>query len=120
MSPVERWAAGYAPGHPRTFKSDLEAHLLHGYVFSTPEWFIMGRAVHAQADPELIKDPWHVFPREEHDCWLIFAYANLSRHNFIGLVEKFLRVMPYALPLVAWERERDYRLRFYPIKRFTK
>jgi len=115
MSAVERWAAGYAPG-PRTFRSDLEAHLLHGYVWSTPEWFVMARPVASDGDHDQIKDAWHVF--DPFDCWHIFAYANTTPHNLRGLVEKFLRLMPYELPLVSWEREKDNDLRFYNLKRF--
>ena len=29
----------------RTFNEDLELHLMNGLVFSTPEFFLMGRAV---------------------------------------------------------------------------
>lgn len=107
----------YDPDRPRSFKEDLEAHLLHGYVFSGPEWFLLGRPVVSTADIELINDPWYVFPGP-HDCWYVHAYADTRSNNFVGLVEKVLRYMPYALPLVAWTRQRDERLRVYPIRKF--
>jgi len=43
-SPVERAAQVYQREEcASSFQSDLEAHLLNGYVFSTPQAFAMGR-----------------------------------------------------------------------------
>jgi hypothetical protein len=109
--------AGLYEGTIGTFREDLEAHLLHGYVFSTPGWFVMGRPVDSTASAEAINDPWHVFPLATHDCWFIHAYAHTAQINFRGLVENVLRVMPYELPLAAWMRMRDERVRIYSIQK---
>jgi hypothetical protein len=49
---------------------DLEAHLLHGYVISTPTAFAMARPVPKGAD---VYGPWRTWPDEECDalfCWV--------------------------------------------------
>lgn len=118
--PVQRVFELYTPDNPRTFQNDLSLHLLHGYVFSTPEEFIMGRAVDSRADEEDIRNPSVIFDEDECDCWLIYAYATRygSPENFRGLVEKVLRWMPYELPLVAWDRKRRNRMLFFSINKF--
>jgi len=72
MKPVEAAAAVYQrEACARSFVEDLELHLLHGYVFNTPDWFMMARPVWSRAPHELIVDPsynefslldtWHVY-----------------------------------------------------------
>ena len=93
----------------RTFREDLEAHLLHGYVVSTPEVFVMGRAVSSRARLEEVRDPWRVFDAAVCDAWLVYALA--------GDVAAGLRAMPYRLPLLAWERGGRNGLRFWRTER---
>jgi|GEM_PF-1336530 len=71
----------------------LEAHLLHGFVFSTPEAFLMGRPVPRAAE---IRDPWQTWPRAECDAW--FVWVGVGRA--VGL----LSLMPYPLPWIGWHR----------------
>lgn len=112
-SPVERVAALYGGAEGgRSFREDLEAHLLNGYVFSTPEVFAMGRAVSSRAGTEAIRDPWHGFAREDCDAWLVYAMA--------GRVEALLRLIPYPLPLLGWERAGRNGLRFLAAERFRR
>jgi hypothetical protein len=84
MTPVERAAAVYEREPcARAFVADLELHLLHGYVFNTPEWFMMARPVWSCASHELIIDPsfndfavldtWHVY---------LFSGTNIYRAAF--------------------------------------
>ena len=102
MTPVEGAAAVYErEGCARTFREDLEAHLLHGYVFSTPSCFLMGRPVVKGADPVLIVNPWHVFERERCDCWMVYLCAGDMREAFV--------FAPYALPWVCWQRKNKLR-----------
>lgn len=76
MTPVEQASELYARfPQPRTFREDLEAHLLHGYVFSTPDCFLMARPVSSHATAEAISDPWHRFEPHEQDTWLIWIAA---------------------------------------------
>ena len=43
---------------PRSFKQDLEAHLIHGIVFSTPTAFVMARYVSRSWPDHSIINPW--------------------------------------------------------------
>jgi hypothetical protein len=115
MTPAERIHALYSDSE-RTFRGDLEQHLLNGYVFSTPEFFLMGRAVDSTAGIEAINDPSIVFPRDRQDCWLVYAYADIMGNSPRGLVKNVLTMMPYPLPLVAWQRKRHDRLRYFKTK----
>lgn len=113
MTPVEQAADFYLrTGQPRTFREDLEAHLLNGYVFSTPDCFLMARPVSSRADITVLADPFHTFDHDEHDTWLVWLAA-----GSMVSVKKYLTDPPYALPQVAWARHN--RLRFYDTKTLT-
>lgn len=102
MTPVERAAAVYAREPcARTFREDLEAHLLHGYVWSSPTAFVMARPVNRLAPRELIVNPWHVFAEEEVDCWLVYLAA--------GCRTEIWGACPKWLPFVMWERNNVLR-----------
>lgn len=103
-------AAGIYESEPcaNTFEHDLLAHHQHGYVFSTPESFIMGRPVDKAALIEEILDIEFAFPREKHSAWLVWAFAGDIRHA--------LRFLPYRLPWVIFQRKNE--LRVYPMERF--
>ena len=81
MKPVERAAAVYQREECfRPFVVDLELHLLHGYVFNTPDWFMLARPVWSKAPSELIVDPaFNDFP--VLDTWHIhlFSGSNIYR-----------------------------------------
>lgn len=111
MSPVEIAARVYETEPcKRTFREDLEAHLLHGYVFSTPEYFVMGRAAVSSANPADIVNPWHLFHVEHCDAWLVYLCAG----DWLKAMER----LPYPLPLIGWERRNI--LRFWPFDRFKE
>lgn len=102
MTPVEQAAAVYEREPcARSFREDLELHLLGGYVFSTPAMFIMGRAVNQHAPQLLITDPAHIFPDAEHDAWLVYLAA--------GSVSEFFQFCPKWLDFVMWERKNVLR-----------
>ena len=101
MTPVEQIAALYDGAG--SFKDDLEAYLLRGYVISTPNSFCMGRAVRSDATPNLIKDPWYDF--FDPDAWYIFAYA--------GKLSEAWKSIPYPLPWVGLDRK-QHGIKFYP------
>ncbi len=109
MTPVELAAAVYQLEEcARSFQEDLEAHLLNGYVFATPDFFVMGRVVRSSASPREIVNPWVKF--EQADAWLIYLMA--------GDVEKALQMLPYDLPRIGWERSNA--LRFWPLGKFRR
>lgn len=106
MSPYEQARAVY--GHERcarTFEQDRDLHFEHGFVFSTPTYFAMGRAVPRKGDPALIVDPGVRYHLEACDCWHIYLFA--------GDITKLPDLMPWALPWISIERKNE--LRFYPL-----
>jgi hypothetical protein len=104
LTPYEQAARVYEQEPcARPFVEDLEAHLYNGYVFNTPALFVMGRAVISSAEPSLIVDPWHRFPQEKCDAWLVYLAA--------GDLRSLLAMFPYPLPQIGFERTN--KLRFY-------
>lgn len=102
MKPVELVAAVYQQEEcARSFREDLEAHLLHGYVYSHPEAFVMGRPVRKDAPYEDIVNPWVNFT--DPDCWHLYLFAGAFHHAFAA--------PPFQLPWVSYERKN--KLRFY-------
>ena len=109
MHPFDQIAALYKRyPQPRTFEEDLTAHISTGYVHITPDTFLMGRGINRQAPPDLIANPWHTFPIDQQDTWLVFAYSGYSRN--------FLAFLPYPLKWVAWQR-RGRPLRFHELSK---
>ena len=103
MSPFERASKLY-DDHPQaqTFSWYLNWHALHGFVFITPDFFVMGRPVIRAADHENITEPTHLFTHEDCDCWYI--------HCLAGDMGKSWRVLPWELPWFAFERFRHGKL----------
>lgn len=114
MNPFERAAEAFrVSSHPdRSLTDDLEAHLVTGFVFSTPDFFVMGRPVIRMAPRPLLLDPWRAFPREGCDCWMVWLAA--------GDLGKAWSILPWPLPWLGFERGME--LRFVPagaIKRLS-
>lgn len=108
MTPAEEAAAVYEKEPcARTFREDVEAHMLCGYVVATPEVFAMFRPVRWSAGQEAIVNPWHA--HVGCDTWHIYLAA--------GDVEQIRAMLPYPLPYVAFERKNQ--LRRCPLKRFS-
>tara|TARA_R110000803_G_scaffold196411_1_gene259705 strand:+ start:753 stop:1127 length:375 start_codon:yes stop_codon:yes gene_type:complete len=84
-----------------TFKEDLEMHLMCGFVFSTPDYFIMGRPVIKGADIELITDPTYEFERELCNCWHVYLFA--------GDMSKSFDILPWSLEWLSMERNNEMR-----------
>jgi hypothetical protein len=102
MSPFMRAAMVYQNEVcARTFKEDLYAHYVTGYVISTPTYFVMGRPVLSSATYEEITNPHLSF--KEPDCWHLYLYSGPLIHAFLAA--------PYRLPFVSFERKNI--LRFY-------
>jgi hypothetical protein len=107
VSPYEQIAAQYE-AHPQehTFDFYVRWHLQHGFVFSTPDYFIMGRAVNREfvTNNGLTLDPQAA---EHCDTWYIHAMA--------GNMTRAWDILPCSLPWLAWERVLDGKrdLRFY-------
>lgn len=117
LSPIDQ-CQGIFGRHGVDFPALLELHYRHGYVISTPEVFVMGRAVNRRWTTQLIRDPsvgWDVAyrPTLKPDAWWL--------HGFWGDASKLWPMMPYTLPYVGFEKF-DEIPRFYPLetlRRFT-
>jgi len=110
ITAIERARALYDRfDQPRTFVEDLEAHFRHGYVFSTPDHFLMARTVCKDAPREFLADPWHQF--DNVDTWLIWLAVGPCAMS----VKTFcLTMQPFPLTWVAWAR-RTGPLKFHLI-----
>ena len=117
MSPYEKIAQKYFDNPQEApFGDYVEWFLKNGYVFSTPEYFVMGKNCRRLAPVKQICDCEHVFDEKESDCWYVFAMA--------GDIQQAVQSMPYKLPWIAFERLIDNKrdLRFYEtadLKRLT-
>jgi hypothetical protein len=89
MTPVERAKDLLGSG----WLDALEAHLLQGFVFSTPETFLMARPVPRGAE---ILDPWQAWPREACDAWFVWIGVGRPAH--------LLAHAPFPLPWIGWNR----------------
>ena len=82
--------------------SDVSAYASKGYVFITPQTFLLGKAV--RSDSEIHPDnQWMV---SGPDAWYV--------RSAIGdnAISEFIDRIPYPLPLVGWMRQ----LKKKPIK----
>lgn len=89
-----------------TFWEVLDFYLAHGWVHSTPDFFVMGRPVSREWPDEVIVDPIHNEEFEltkRHDCWHIALMA--------GDLVAARNMLPFPLPFVSFERRNE--LRFY-------
>ncbi len=112
MTPYERIARRYDEDEPPgAFDCLVEWHLMHGFVFSRPDYFVMGRPVCSDASAELICEPTFHFASARCDCWYIHAMA--------GNLSNVWAVLPWELPWIAWQRHHDPEkvLRIYPLAR---
>jgi hypothetical protein len=103
MTPAEKAAVVYTVEPcARTFEQDLALHLLNGYVYSSPEYFVLARPVWAGAPEEEILDPECVWPVEVCNCWWIYLFS--------GDLAEAVKLFPFRLALIGWERENKPRL----------
>lgn len=84
-------AKGLYDSHGACFEADLAHYLRFGYVFSTPEHFLM-------AAPVTLPDIAHLARPGEADAW----YVRLAVGH--GAMRWFIRQMPWSLPFVCWNR----------------
>lgn len=99
MNPYERAEALYAGDPPGTWEDLLLEHLARGFVFSTPDFFVMGRPVMHHAPKEFVVDPYYHFPVEQCDCWHF--------HCFAGSMAKVWAIEPWPMPWISFERKNE-------------
>jgi hypothetical protein len=86
------------------FDEEFSWHLLHGYVWSNPSFFLMARPVPKHSihqAGELVS-----FDRKISDVWYVWLAAGVNPF------QKFLKVAPFKLPYVAWHRDTEEVDRF--------
>ena len=101
MSPYEKIRHAYIQ-HPQeeTFEHYVDWHLKNAFLFSTPEFFIMGREVPKMVIELSGKVELRKFPHAlwTPDTWYIHAMA--------GDMSKAWSILPWPLPWIAFERIR--------------
>ena len=97
ITPYQRMAAKYIEaGKGVAFQYDVAWYLAHGFVFSRPDYFVMGRPVVSSATEAQMMDPDFKFFSCECDCWYVHAMA--------GNVVRAFDVMPWKMPFIAFHR----------------
>ena len=91
-----------------------DQHKSRGFVFATPDFYVMGRPVRKYAPLEQILDVTHRFDPATCDCWYVFLLT--------GDVRKAWSILPYELPWMCWVRDNDPHddLRFYETARLMR
>lgn len=100
MNAYAQIEAAYA-ANPReeTFDNYVRHFHRHGFVFSRPDFFVMGRPVARHAPEDMILDPRERFEGIAKDCWHLFAAA--------GNMARMWQVVPWELPFFCWSRLSD-------------
>ena len=87
-----------------TFYEALDYYLAHGWVHSTPDFFVMGRPVCSDWAEEVIINPM-LLPQSEltqrPDTWHIALMA--------GDLKAACCLLPYDLPFISFERKNQLR-----------
>jgi hypothetical protein len=85
-----------------------------GYVYSAPDLFVLAMPVRKSTDGRCVHDD------EEGDAWFLKLAAlsseasqEVKRIGPTELLARFMKLAPYALPYVIWERQRSNRLHRY-------
>lgn len=111
MTPFESAKAVYEKEVcARDFWTDLTLHHMHGFVFTTPDFFVMGRPVVKEADPGMIIDPSVQFARRACDCWHIYLFS--------GDMKAAWDRLPWELTFISLERRNE--LRFYKLEEIRR
>src|SRR5688572_27592920 len=79
MTPYEQLLALYRAHPERSLSTDLEYFMRTGYVFSTPDYIVIGSRM------------WN--------GWFVHAAVG------VGHIGDILRSVPYSLPYIGWARE---------------
>lgn len=115
LAPYERLALDWLK-RPRdmTLGWYEDAHKCNGFLFSTPDFYVMGRPVMKYSPVERILDVTHRFDTEMCDSWYVFQMA--------GDVRKAWSILPWELPWICWQRDKDLsgELRFCETRRMMR
>lgn len=84
------------------FERSLYGHLRKGYIFSGPDYLVMGRPVHSSWSHDDLSDPDLI--SNDPDTWFVFMAK--SRNP----LQDLLLLAPYELPNVAFEVQGKIRI----------
>lgn len=110
MTPKEIAAAYYEPSGGLEFW--IRQYSYSGIVVDEPGLFILAKPINSKAPLDQIEDSGHRFAPEEWDAWYVQWMS--------GSVVETLRAMPFPLPLAAFHRRDEERLRLYSIERIMR
>lgn len=101
MTPYESAAKAFiASGCEWSFPAFVEAHAFSGFVFITPDAFLMGRPVNRDWSKRDIMDP--TLFSSSPDCWHCSLFA--------GDLARIPALVPYPLPFVSFTRRGKLRV----------
>lgn len=108
MKAINQAAAIYAKAG-FSFEQSLGWYLLHGVVISTPDRFLMAKAVRK----EVGESDWNP---DNPDCWYVAIAVGK------GCLKWFLEQAPFRLPYLAWARmkAKGNPVRIYRAERFAR
>lgn len=81
----------------RSFAELVGEYLGYGYVWSTPEVFLLAREARWNSTEEC-------FENGEPNTWFVYLAASAGHTNAVG---EFLRIAPHAHRYAAWCRRND-------------
>ena len=101
MSPyVECYQDYVKRGLGTTFMSLVSSHLQHGFVFTTEDFFAVGRPIRKDSSDEMIQDPSILCL--EPNCWHIGCFW-----GDVSKLWEVLDILPIRLGFVSWYKTKD-------------
>ena len=94
-----------------SFEHHLGNYLIHGYVYSGDDAFILARPIekrHAARFNDFN------FEHKKPDCWFVFYASGKNR------IKRFQQLAPYKLKHVAWHRLHSDQLKIYNWNHFQR
>lgn len=100
MSPYQAIFEAYRKHRPDiNFSDEMSFYLTHGFVFSTPSYFAMGKPINRLLSEQVGFATLRAPEGSKPDCWYICAAS--------GKIGRIWSILPYPLPWVAWTRVHD-------------
>jgi hypothetical protein len=94
-----------------TFEELLGWYLSHGFVWSTPQVFLLARECYWDATREEISD------EGERNAWFVELAASAGHANPVG---EFLRIAPHPHQWALWCRHNQFEIRAHDWAKLAK
>jgi len=92
------------------FEELLGTYLSVGYVWSTPQVFLLAREMRWNAEEQTFEDG-------PANCWFVHLAASAGHGDAVA---EFLRIAPHRHPYAAWCRRNSFEPRVYSMKQLLK